>query len=188
MFALYQQVTAQEGMNTTNNERPTTTHATIDYYNSAKANYNAIRANQSSLTFKDLGLKRFDTCNQVCSTLLIDLKTKEMRFLPEDFDAGIIDLLFSPKGELLLQYASYDGPDYFQYYSNRSVIRVYEITKHKGVNALKEKNIIFNNDWSIEDIIWVNDRTIVLKTYSAGVNEALDNNKYEYYIMNVLQE
>jgi hypothetical protein len=116
-----------------------------------------------------------------CFAYLLDDETDEKMYVPSFYDSGLIDLLISPKGRYMLIYSSYDGPDYTDYYPHRSAFMVYAIGKGKGLKGLKGYRNFVSNDWSVEEIVWINDTTLGLKVYTennAGDGQGI---QYKYY-------
>ncbi len=112
---------------------------------------------------------------------LLDDETDDKMTLPSSYDAGIIDLLISPLNQWLLVYSSYDRPDYDSYYDNRSEFFIYKIEKNKGLKGLKPFKYFESDDWSIEEMVWADDKTIALKIYEGIRGEGSQSNGYKFY-------
>jgi hypothetical protein len=61
--------------------------------------------------------------------------------------------------------SSYDGPDYADYYEDRAVLFIFNITKEYGLKGIQPGCKYFTKDCSIADIVWVNNKTIAIKIY-----------------------
>ncbi len=115
--------------------------------------------------FKALGLSIRDTCYEICEEYLVDNNSGEEMYLPSGYDAGVLGLVFSPSAKFMLVYSSYDGPDYDNYYEDRAEFFLFSVKKGKGLSAVKLYGEFYTKDWSIEEIIWIDDKTIALKIY-----------------------
>ncbi len=104
-------------------------------------------------------------CNEICETYLAERTTNRKMFMPSNYDAGILSMLLSPACNQLIVCSSYDGPDYVDYYEFRAEIFVFSVTTGIGLNGIKPTSKYFTKDWSIEDLTWVNEKTIALKIY-----------------------
>ncbi len=130
---------------------------------------------------KALGLSVITTCNEICDTYLIETKSEKKLLLPSYYDSGFSNLLFSPSCDQFIIYASYDSPDYEKYYEHRAGIRVFGITKDPGLKAVKPAFKYDSNDWSIEDLTWINDAAIAVKVYEETRTEQGIGLRYAYY-------
>lgn len=101
--------------------------------------------------------------------------------MPTDYDAGILSMLFSPSCSQLLICSSYDGPDFENYYSHRAEIFVFTVSIGNGLKGIKPALKFYTKDWSIDDIIWINDKTIALKVYEEPRQGDGSSNNYKYY-------
>lgn len=120
-------------------------------------------------------------CNEICETYLCEKATNRRMIVPTDYDAGILSMLFSPSCRQLLICSSYDGPDFEEYYNHRAEIFVFTVSTGYGLNGVKPALKFYTKDWSIEDIIWVNDKTIALKVYEERRQGDGSGNNYKYY-------
>jgi hypothetical protein len=120
-------------------------------------------------------------CNEICETYLCEKATNRRMAVPTDYDAGILSMLFSPSCSQLLICSSYDGPDFENYYSHRAEIFVYTVSTGNGLHGIKPSLKFYAKDWSIDDIIWVNDKTIALKVYEERRQGDGSGNNYKYY-------
>lgn len=117
-------------------------------------------------------------CNEVCETYLAERATNRKMFMPSNYDAGILTILLSPVCNQLIVCSSYDGPDYVNYYEDRAEIFVFNVTTGIGLKGIKPTFKYYTKDWSIEDLTWVNDKTIALKMYEG--NRTGDGSKVAY--------
>jgi hypothetical protein len=100
-----------------------------------------------------------------CSSYLLDNEADVKMNLPCAYDAGPMGLLISPSNKRMLIYSSYDGSDYGNYYDFRSEFFIYQIGKGGGIEGLQLYRDFGTGDWSIEEIVWINDDSIALKVY-----------------------
>lgn len=139
------------------------------------------KSHSSSDIFSDLGLTIDSECDEICETYLVDKRTRKKLLLPSSFDQGVMGLAPSPDHDRFVVYSSYDGPDYSSYYFYRAEIISYQLTEAKGLAAVHEQSSVHLYDWSIEDIVWVDDRTLVLKAYSGSKSSSGVNGGYSYF-------
>lgn len=105
-------------------------------------------------------------CKVVCEAMLFDVLSGDSLALPSTYDQGIKDLLFSPSCKQLIVYSSYDGTDYAKYYAQRAEIIGFDINVHGGLQSMNQKFVYYSNEWSIEDLVWIDNSTVALKLYS----------------------
>jgi hypothetical protein len=105
--------------------------------------------------------------------------------MPSAYDAGILSMLLSPGCDQLMVCASYNGPDYENYYTNRAEIIAFHVTAGKGLKGIKPAFKYFTKDWSIEDATWVGDKAIALKTYEEAEAGDLKKLQYKYFMMDI---
>lgn len=119
-------------------------------------------------------------CDEICETYLYEHKTNNRTILPSDYDSGISGMLFSPSCKQFLVYSSYDGPDYDKYYDHRAELFIFSIAHGEGLNGIRQQLQYFTKSWSIENLVWVNEKSIALKVYEGEKqgDEALINFKY----------
>ena len=129
-----------------------------------------------------LDLAVLSDCKEICETYLIEVNSKKRMLLPSDFDIGVQGIFFSPSGNRLIIYSSYDGPDYDNYYNHRAEFHIYNINKQKGLKALELYGHYYINDCSIKNIVWFkNNNTIALKTYEGQRSNNRIQNEYVYF-------
>lgn len=140
-----------------------------------KSYYELINAESYSSSYNYIGYiptikaHLINHCGEgACESYLLDNEADVKMVVPCDFDAGAIDLLISPSNTLMLVYSSYDGPDYANYYSFRSEFVIYQISKDGGIQELKLFKAFQTGDWSIQEIVWINDDMIALKIYEGN--------------------
>lgn len=134
-----------------------------------------------STFFKKRGLTLKSYCDQVCESYLIEDKTDKKLWLPASFDQGILGITFSPSKDYLMVFSSYDRPDYDNYYEYRADIFIYKITKSKGLELLDFYFNFYTKDWSIEDIVWIDNSSIALKIYEEGRFGNGENLRFKYF-------
>lgn len=118
-------------------------------------------------------------CNEICETYLIDKKKKITVALPSDYDQGIIGLMVSPSCNQFIVYSSYDGSDYTNYYGHRAEVFGFTIGQGHGIEIIKPTFKFYTRNWSIEEVIWVNDNEIAIKAYEE--NRSLANQENLHY-------
>ncbi|MBK9425506.1 MAG: hypothetical protein IPN54_15465 [Bacteroidetes bacterium] len=107
--------------------------------------------------------------------------------LPSDYDSGILGMLFSPSCKQLLVYSSYDGPDFDKYYDHRAELFIFSIAHGEGLNGIRQKLQYYTKSWSIESIVWVNEKTIALKVYEGEKHGDDAMNKFKYYLTDLFK-
>lgn len=120
-------------------------------------------------------------CNKICETYLCEKATNRKMIMPSNYDAGILSMSFSPSCSQLMISSSYDGPDFREYYEHRAEIFIFNVTTGNGLSGIKPSLKFYTKDWSIDDLIWINDKTIALKVYEEGKQSAESKNNYKYY-------
>jgi hypothetical protein len=116
-----------------------------------------------------------------CSAWLLDFETDKKMPVPSSYDSGLTGLLMSTTGKYMLIYSSYDGDDYINYYSHRSEFTIYAVGAHKDIEGLKVYRNFISKDWFVEEIVWDNDTTLVLKVYTENKTGNGDGLQYKYY-------
>lgn len=101
--------------------------------------------------------------------------------IPSDYDQGILGLHMSPSCNQFLVYSSYDGPDYENYYEYRAEIIGFKITGAQGFKAIQPSFSYHTKNWSIEDVTWITDNTIAIKTYEGARSEAKDKRQFRCF-------
>ena len=121
-------------------------------------------------------------CDEICETYLSERTTNRKMLLPSTYDAGVLGMLLSPNCGNLIVCSSYDGLAFEDYYEDRAEVFVFTVTTGKGVKGIKPSFKFFTKDWSIEDLTWVSDNSIALKTYEENrtINNQ-DNLHYKYF-------
>ena len=104
-------------------------------------------------------------CKEICETYLREKTTNRKMVLPSNYDSGILTMSLSPTCNQMIVCSSYDGPDYVDYYEDRAEIFVFNVTNGIGLKGIKPTFKYYTKDWSIEDLTWINDKTIALKVY-----------------------
>jgi hypothetical protein len=120
-------------------------------------------------------------CSEICETYLAEKTTNRKMLMPSNYDAGILKMLLSPTCNQLIVCSSYDGPDYANYYEYRAEIFVFNITTESGLQAIKPTFKYYTSEWSIDDLTWVNDKTIALKIYEGNRGGDGSGAHYKYF-------
>ncbi|UTW61307.1 hypothetical protein KFE98_14980 [bacterium SCSIO 12741] len=118
-------------------------------------------------------------CDEICESHLLDQDGK-VCLLPSDYDSGILGLLFSPDAKQMIVYSSYDGPEYSNFYENRSEILIYEVDTTQGLKGIQYAGSYTTPDWSLEDLTWVNSETLALMVYRGSKTTQGVDGGYEY--------
>ncbi len=128
-----------------------------------------------------LNLYLIGDCNEICEDYLYNPVTKDSLDISLDYDQGFQGLLFSPSGNQLIIFGSYDGPDYTDYYYSRSVIHSYTANSKNESSplVLHKRYSIFN--WSIEDLFWINEDSIALMVYQGDKSTTGVTSPYQYF-------
>ncbi len=126
-------------------------------------------------------------CDEICETYLYEYKTNQRTILPSDYDSGILGMLFSPSCNQFLVYSSYDGPDYDKYYDHRAELFIFSIAYGEGLNGIRQRLQYVSKSWSIENLVWVNEKSIALKVYEGEKNGENAINKYKFYLTDFLK-
>ncbi|MBK7970257.1 MAG: hypothetical protein IPK08_15670 [Bacteroidetes bacterium] len=126
-------------------------------------------------------------CDEICETYLYEYKTNNRTMLPSDYDSGILGMLFSPSCKQFLVYSSYDGPDFDKYYDHRAELFIFNVAHGEGLNGIRQKLQYFSKSWSIESIVWVNEKSIALKIYEGEKHGDDAMNKFKYYLTDLFK-
>ena len=150
-----------------------------------KNNYHLICEIDSGHFIKGSGLNVLHVCDEVCDTYLEEKSSNKILLMPSEYDAGILAMSLSPGCNKLLVCSSYDGPDYADYYEDRSVLFIFNLTKENGLKGIQPAFKFFTKDWSIADIVWDNNNTIGLKIYSEQLGADGVDIQSKYLKMNI---
>jgi hypothetical protein len=116
----------------------------------------------------------------MCEAFLLDNEADVKMVVPCSYDAGPMGILISPSNKRILFYSSYDGADYGKYYSHRSEFSIYQISKGNGIQELQVFITFETGNWSIDEIVWINDNSIALKVYEGeGFGDRIEG-EYKY--------
>jgi len=137
----------------------------LDEFQNFKNNYKLSCEIDSGHFIKGFGINVRHFCDEVCDTYLEEKSTNEILLMPSGYDAGILSMSLSPGCNKLLVCSSYDGPDYADYYEDRAVLFIFNITKENGLKGIQPAFKFFTKDWSIADIVWVNNKKVAFKIY-----------------------
>lgn len=70
-------------------------------------------------------------------------------------------------------------------YSYRAEIIKFKMSKNKGLKAVKSAFTYKSKDWSIAELIWINNISIAIKTYQEARWGDRSNLNYKYYKLNL---
>lgn len=117
----------------------------------------------------------------VCEKYLIEKATNKRLFLNTSFDRVVTGVFVGPSCDKMIFYSTYDGPDYNNYYDHRAEFFIMSVNTNNGLNGIKPFYKYYTNDWSIEDLCWVNDKSIALKIYEENRWGDGSRVKYKYF-------
>jgi hypothetical protein len=129
---------------------------------------------------KGTNLSFLTDCDETCENLLTDNNSGKTLLLPSSFDSGISGFVFSPSCEKFIVFSSYDGTDYDKYYSHRSEIRGFTFNGSKNLEDVRPSLKINSKEWSLEDLIWADENTVLLKVYEEDRSGAGESLHYKY--------
>ena len=109
-------------------------------------------------------LKMVCACDQTCESYFLEIETGKKMGLPSGYDAGILGLSFTPSGQHFLIFSAYDSPDFKNYYAARSELFVYKMGE--GIDDIERSLSYFSQEWSIEAVVWIDEKSIALKIYT----------------------
>lgn len=150
-------------------------------FQSYKQNYKAECALDSGNFISGSDLYVSHHCNEICETYLAERSSNRKLLMPSDYDAGIVTMQLSPSCDQLLICSSYDGPDFKDYYENRAEIFVFKVNKGTGLKVIVPAFKYDTKKWSIEDLTWVDTKTIALKIYEEARWGDGSGVHYNYY-------
>jgi hypothetical protein len=128
------------------------------------------------------GLRYHQTCDEVCTSFLTDLKNGVRMVVPSNYDGGLRGMVVSPKCSRLAFYSSYDGIDYSDYYEYCSEIFFYQLHEGNGIQTLTPESVYFTKAFTITEMFWINEKTIILKTYAEDRHQVSEDKlTYQYY-------
>lgn len=139
-------------------------------------------ASDTGAFFASKGLRYHQSCDEVCVSFLTDLKNGIRMVVPSNYDEGISGIIVSPECNKLGVYSAYDGTDYSNYYEQRSEFYTFQVREGKGIQVLLPDMVYFTKSFTIEEMFWANENTVILKTY-AGDRQQVNADKlnYRYY-------
>jgi hypothetical protein len=103
-----------------------------------------------------------------CANYLLDNEFDIKLKLNSNYDAGLIELKTSPNSKLIALLSSYDGSDFENYYEYRAIIEILEIRKDNSIKGIKHKYFLTSQEFSISEIVWIDNQTIAFKGYSSN--------------------
>lgn len=122
-----------------------------------------------------------DTCYEICESFLVEKQSGKRMLLPANFDQGMLALMVSPSGKQFLVCSTYDGPDFADYYDYRAEIVLFRIGAGQGLEAIQLQQRFRTQMWSIEEIAWIDEQSLALKTYSGGRSLVEMEGNYSYH-------
>lgn len=127
------------------------------------------------------GLYVIQDCKEICETYLAERNTNRKMLMPSTYDAGILKMLLSPSCNQLVVCSSYDGPDYGNYYEYRAEIFLFHVSTESGLKGITPALNYYTKDWSINDLIWIDENTIALELYNGTRRGDEENLKFRYF-------
>lgn len=102
----------------------------------------------------------------ICEMFLIDQKTAIGLSLPAFYDGSCNQPLISENNRFLMTYGTCpDGKLCYDWYEQISTISIVNISKSNSISNLNTYRYIAINDFTIEEIFWVENDYIVLKVF-----------------------
>jgi hypothetical protein len=129
----------------------------------------------------DFGFSEERNCDEICETYLKENFSTKRMLLPSDYDSGVLGFSFSPNCDLFIVWSSYDGPDFDDYYNFRAEFYLFKVSKNQGLDGLMPLYKYSTKDWSIDEIIWVNNNEIALKLYEERLWSNENDEAYKYF-------
>jgi hypothetical protein len=154
-----------------------------DKFHRYRNNYKLLCEIDSGHFIKGSGLNVRHVCDEVCDTYLEEKSSNKIMLMPSGYDAGILSMSLSPGCNKLLVCSSYDGPDYVNFYEDRAVIFIFNISKEYGLKGIQPACKFFTKDLSIADIVWINNKTIAIKIYDEQHGGDGIDDHYRYFKM-----
>jgi hypothetical protein len=144
-------------------------------------NYRPTCQLDSSGFIKGKGLIMKTECEQICTTSLVEMGSDNLMILPCTYDQGILGLSFSNSCDQFITYSAYDSPDFNKYYQYRSELIGFKITQGTGLGCIKPFFKYYNEEWSIEKLIWVTDKKIAIRVYTQEMPAIGNGFHFQYY-------
>jgi hypothetical protein len=148
-------------------------------YNDYVKRYRSSCSIDSNGFLNDKGLILDHSCEDICESYFIDENRSIKLLLPSSYDQGIMALKTSPSCNQFIVYSSYDGADYVNFCSHRAELYGFTLGPEQGIQAIKPAFKLLIKEWSIEEVVWINEKEIVLKAYKESRNLA-NQNKLNY--------
>ncbi len=112
---------------------------------------------------------------ETCEVFFLDDETNRVLSLPSPFDGGVSGISVSESGNRMLYYSSY--PVCEDYYSCRTEIMICEVEEGEVISS----RVFVTSGWSVEEVCWINDSFIALKTYDeSNPDMAFEVSRREY--------
>lgn len=116
-----------------------------------------------------------------CENYLLDSFTSKACYMPHEFDWGIDGLKITNEGRFVVVYDSYFDSGWENTASLRSQYYIFRITGGEGLDGLIPAYRVTFTDWSIAEIIWLNNSELGLKVYRGERSGDSITGEYEYY-------
>ena len=150
-------------------------------FNNYKRNYKPNCKIDSSGFISGKGLTLKTQCHEICMTSIYEINSDEHMILPCTYDQGILGLAFSNSCDQFITYSCYDSPDFDRFYEYRSELIGYKISKDQGLDCIKPYFEFSTKDWSIAELIWINNQRIAIKVYTEGIPSKGNDFDFKYY-------
>lgn len=111
---------------------------------------------------------------------LVDARTGARMDLPYTFDNGFHGLAVSPGSEQVLFFSSYDIPFWKAWYDHRADLITYRLTPGKGLAGMRTGHAMETRRFSMEEVVWVDDRSVALKIYFGDQPDEGNGETYTY--------
>ena len=111
---------------------------------------------------------------------LVDARTGARMDLPYTFDNGFHGFAVSPGGDRVLFFSSYDIPFWEAWYDHRADLITYHLTPGKGLAGMRTGLTFETGRFSIEEVVWVDDRSVAMKVYFGDQPDEVNAEKYTY--------
>lgn len=116
---------------------------------------------------------------------LVDARTGTRMDLPYTFDNGFHGLAVSPRREQVLFFSSYDIPSWEAWYDHRADLITYRLTPGKGLAGMRTGHTFETGRFSMEEVVWVDDRSVAMKVYFGDQPDERNAEKYTYLKLHI---
>ena len=111
---------------------------------------------------------------------LVDARPGTRMDLPYTFDNGFHGFAVSPGGDRVLFFSSDDIPFWEAWYDHRADLITYHLTPGKGLAGMRTGLTFETGRFSIEEVVWVDDRSVAMKVYFGDQPDEVNAEKYTY--------